>query len=131
MTLREEFEEYVNSWNKLSTEKLFASSNKEYIKWLEDQYDNYKCDEASLDDFTEYDLVKELKDRGFDFSDEVSEYEMVDYLEDRGYIINPETEFDDTLDHIDAPMFEEIQQKFLNANWAERAELYNKIIHGK
>jgi len=31
MTLREEFEDYITSWNKLSVETLFAS-NKEYIK---------------------------------------------------------------------------------------------------
>jgi|GEM_PF-4878224 len=131
MTLREEFEEYVNSWNKLSTEKLFASSNKEYIKWLEDQYDNYKCDEASLDDFSKYDLVRELKDRGFDFIEEVNDQDMIHYLESVGCSIVDENDTDNDYDYVDDCLFEDIVSVFDSLSCAKRQELRDLIINFK
>lgn len=129
MTLREEFEKYVDGWNNLSVEKLFKSSNKEYIKWLEDKYKE-ECKE--LEDYDESDLVRELKSRNFDFIEEVEDHEMIEYLESVGTQVFDEnfTPADEQfVDHNDLIKLDEIRTKFLNASWSERESIYNKIIN--
>lgn len=132
MTLREEFEDYITSWNKLSVETLFAS-NKEYIKWLEDKYNNYECDfsDKSLEDYDESEIVDHLKSEKFDFIEEVEDHEMIEYLESTGHTIvhgNYIPKDEEFVDHNDLSKLDEIRTKFLNSSWAEREKIYNKVI---
>ncbi len=129
MTLREEFEEYVNGWNKLSVEPLFRGSNKEYIKWLEDKYEN-DCECKELDDYTEADIVQELKNRDFDFIEEVEDHEMIEYLESIGTQVFDENfvpKDEEFVDHNDLIKLEEIKQKFIDSSWADREIIYRVI----
>lgn len=133
MTLREEFENYINSWNKLSVETLFMGSNKEYIKWLEDKYQNDDCDcsDKPLEDYDESEIVGHLKSTNFDFIEEVNTSEMIDYLGSTGHTIIrgdfiPKDE--ELVDHNDLIRLDEIRTKFLDSSWAEREKIYSRIM---
>ncbi len=104
--------------------EIDADDVADYARWSLDMKheDDFK---SSLDDFSEDELVKALESNGYNFAQKVTEEDCIEVLEENGYIIS--TEKENVLDHIDAPMFEEIQEKFLNANWAERQDMYNLI----
>lgn len=130
MTLREEFEKYVDGWNNLSVEKLFKSSNKEYIKWLEDRYEN-DCECKELDDYSEWEIVEHLKSESYDFTEEISTLELVNHLESCGFtVIKGEYVADDVeyVDHNDLIKLDEIRTKFLNSSWSEREKIYNQVV---
>lgn len=106
-----------------NTTEITSQNLEHYVKWLED---NYK----ELDDYTEANIIQELKNRGFDFIEEVEDHEMIEYLESVGTsvfdkdFIPADEEF---VDHNDLIKLDEIREKFLNASWAEREEIYNKV----
>jgi hypothetical protein len=127
MTLREEFEKEVKLLTHISTEELLLSGNKQYIEWLENKY---QSKEVSLDDLSEWEIVDYLKNDYFDFISEVDEDDMIDYLQNRGYIISERNtpEYETGLDLIDNNRLEEIKNLFIYSSFAEREEIYKKVI---
>jgi len=86
--------------------------------------------ESRLSDFSEHDIVSYLKEEDFNFITEVDEDDMIDYLESEGYIITDSDEMESNgLDYIDTVRLEEITSKFINGNWAEKEEIYSKLIN--
>lgn len=86
--------------------------------------------ESSLDDFDEDDLVKELENRGHNFSYQIGEEECIEFSEDSGYtIIADEAVVGSGLDYVDAQRLEDIQKKFIDSSWDEKLVMYNKIFN--
>ncbi len=92
------------------------------IEEIKKHFNLYSKDEAEIDWFDDYDLEREymLRDLGMDDSD------MIAHLETMGYIIAEE--YKDNLDYIDPKRLEEIVERFKVASWAEKEEIYQKII---
>jgi len=82
--------------------------------------------EPKLDDFTDNDLVKELKYRCYNFSKQIGEDDCVDFLEDSGYEVV--LSGGGNLDVIDEKKLIEISKKFMNGSWVEREEMYKKLM---
>lgn len=85
-----------------------------------------------LSDYSDQDLIKELKDNGFDFIEEVRDHEMIEYLESIGCVINnpnavPEDE--KFVDYNDLIKLKEIRDKFLNSSWEIREKIYKQIVN--
>lgn len=105
-----------------NTTEITSQNLEHYVKWLEDN-----CKE--LDDYLDSELIDYLEENDYEFIDEVTTEEMIESLEYKGYVVSESYEAKDEeyVDHNDLIKLEEIREKFLNASWAEREEIYNKV----
>jgi hypothetical protein len=93
------------------------------------RWHNYRHEddfESRIEDFTDDDLIKELKSNGYDFTRQLNEEQCIDYLESEGYKIDMPNNFDE-LDNIDQSKLEEIINLYYNSSWIEREKIYNTI----
>jgi len=99
----------------------------EYARWKLDMIyeDSFESD---LDDFDDGDLVDELENRNYNFSEQIGEDECIEFLEDSGYTITADKDVDNSLDYIDAVRLEEITNLFVNGSWGERDLMYKLLI---
>jgi len=100
-----------------------------YIDYLENIIDDEDLDNL-LEDTEEDDVFQWLDFKGFDFLNELDSQELIEHLSGVGYKI-VENEQENDLDIIDNNRLEEIKNLFLYSSFAEREEIYNKIINGK
>lgn len=98
-----------------------------YIDYLENIIDDEDLDNI-LEDIEEDAIFQWLDFKGFDFLNEMDSQELINHLSEVGYKIISGASVENVLDIIDNNRLEEIKNLFLNSSFAEREEIYNKII---
>jgi hypothetical protein len=98
---------------------------KKYVKYHLDMIDPDDCECETIDEASEWELVDELKSRGFNFEDELDDDELLDEMESRGL---SEYVTISGLDCVDTKMLKEITALFLNITLSERQIMYNLLI---
>lgn len=79
--------------------------------------------EYDIDHFEDYELVRELKNNGYNFSKEIDEDECIDFLEDSGYTVT----YGERLDLIDDLKLVEIIELFNSSSWIDREVMYKSV----
>lgn len=89
-----------------------------------------ECDCKDLDDYDNGELIDELRKHSYPFYKEISNEQMIELLEYEGYMVlqNNSEHIDNGLDYTDNEMLYAIIEKFKNASWAEKEEIYKNII---
>ena len=98
-----------------------------YVDYLENLIDDEDLDNV-LEYVDEDDVFDWLDYKGFDFLNEMDSQELINHLLNVGYKMVEEDVDDGDLDLIDYNRLEEIKNLFIYSSFAEREEIYNKII---
>lgn len=98
---------------------------KKYVEYHLDMIDPDDCECETVDEASERELVDELKNRDFHFTDELDDSELLDEVEARGLSEHITIQ---SLDYIDVKRLEEITNLFVNGSWHQRQIMYNLLI---
>jgi hypothetical protein len=98
---------------------------RKYVEYHLDMIDPDDCECETVDEAEEWELVNELKSRGFNFEDELDDDELLDEMESRGL---SEYVTISGLDCVDTKMIKEITELFLNSTLSQREIMYNLLI---
>lgn len=120
--------EIYNLWERM----IEDIPDKYLFKYIKDNLDYTPNDdiEPSVEEAYDFDLIDELKDRGYDFSKEIDVDDAIDIVEKNGYVVLENDIVDNRLDIIDSRRLEEIENLFMRGSWSEREEMYNKLFGG-
>jgi hypothetical protein len=98
---------------------------KKYVEYHLDMIDPADCECETVDEAAEWELVDELKSRGFNFEDELDDDDLLDEVEARGLGEHIAIQ---GLDYVDTEILKEITTLFLNSTLAQRQIMYNLLI---
>jgi hypothetical protein len=98
---------------------------RKYVEYHLDMIDPDDCECETVDEASEWELVDELKSRGFNFEVELDDDDLLDEVAARrlGEHIAIQG-----LDYVDTELLKEITTLFLNSTLSQRQIMYNLLI---
>jgi hypothetical protein len=98
---------------------------RKYVEYHLDMIDPDDCECETVDEASEWELVDELKSRGFNFEVELDDDDLLDEVAARrlGEHIAIQG-----LDYVDTEILKEITTLFLNSTLSQRQIMYNLLI---